>query len=128
MSKNNIHCKIELVKDPSTGQMILTAHLNPHASNITTDDHTISWTPTLEEQQFITEAISLIQKQQQKPIITFTKKTNNHKKKTIESKEDTIDSINHTIDHLLSTQNQLHHKTQHSKTIDEIINQKTKPQ
>ena len=126
MSKESIHCKIELVKD-STGQMMLTAHLNPQASNVKTDEHTISWTPTQEEQQFLTDAIGLIQKQQQQPLVTFTKKINENTQKNINRPSETIDSINQTIDNLPSTsppQNQQDHHT--SKTIEEIIKQNTK--
>lgn len=124
MSKKNIHCKIELIKDSSTGQMTLTAHLNPQASNIKTDEHTISWTPTLEEQQFLIDAIGLIQKQEQQPIVTFTKKINENTQKVNENTVETMDSINKTIDNLPSRQNQ---KDPHnSATIEEIIKQNTK--
>lgn len=127
MSKDTIHCKIELIKDSSTGQMTLTAHLNPQAANIQVDEQTISWTPTHEEQQFLIDAIGLIQKQKHQPLVTFTKKTNENTQTNIDNTTETIDSINQTIDNLPSTQQHKNQNDLHtSATIEEIIKQNTK--
>lgn len=122
MSEDNIYCKIELIKNPSTGQMSLTAHLNPNAPNISTEEHTISWSPTYDEQQFLMEAISLIQKQDQKPIVTFTKRIKNTP--ATSPSHNSIDNINQKIDNLPFSKNELEQQT--SKTIAEIIQQNIK--
>src|SRR6056297_1649146 len=100
MTQHNIYCKIELIKDSNTGQMSLTAHLNPQATNITIDEHTISWTPTHEEQQFLIDAIHLLKNQQQSPVVTFTKKQPNSHLHEKQKKDNEIESINQTIDNL----------------------------
>lgn len=128
MVKSNIYCKIELIKDPNTGQISLTAHLNPQATNITTDEHTISWTPTHQEQQFLVDAIHLIKNQQQSPIVTFTKKQLNTSKDKQKTATDEIESINQTIDNLPVNNNKSTQKEYGPDTIEKIIKQNTKQQ
>jgi hypothetical protein len=123
MSEDNIYCKIELIKNPSTRQISLTAHLNPNAPNISTDEHTISWSPTFDERQFLIEAISLIHKQEQEPIVTFTKKIKNTT--VTPPTNNSIDTINQKIDDLPYSKNQID-KQQPSKTIEQIIKQNIK--
>lgn len=124
MAEDNLYCKIELIKNPSTGHITLTTHLNPNAPNITLEEHAISWTPTLEEQQFLIDAISLLQKQQQQPLVTFRKKSTTIP--AIQQSEENIDSINQKIDELPYAKNQTDQK-QTTQTIEEIIRQNTKP-
>lgn len=122
MSKDNIYCKIELIRHPSTGQMSLTAHLNPNAPNITMEEHAISWTPTFEEQRFLIDAISLLGKQQHQPIVTFRKKYTTDEEDYPDNEN--IDNINQKIDDLPRSNNQTEKKPTH--TIEEIIRQNTK--
>ena len=127
MSKTDIYCKIELVKDKNTGKMMVTAHLNPQAPNIITNEQSISWTPTFEEQHFLMDAIALLKKQQDQPIVTFTKKNSTYLKNEQSTNNDTIETINQTIDKLPTYRNQLEtDKTPAHKTIEHIIKQKTK--
>ena len=128
MTKDNINCKIELIKDPITGRMSLTAHLNPQSPNITTDEHTISWSPTQEEQQFLVDAIHLIKNQQPSSVVTFTKKQLNTCKDKQETETDEIESINETIDNLPVDNNKSTQKEYRSDTIEKIIKQNTKQQ
>ena len=125
MKADNINCKIELIKDPTTGHMLLTAHLNPQAPNITTDEHTISWTPTHEEQEFLIDAIRLLKNQQQSPIVTFSKKEYPSQKQDRKTIDGEIESINQTIDNLPQA-SELHKKTHSTDTIEHIIKQNTK--
>lgn len=124
MAEDNIYCKIELIKNPSTGQIMLTTHLNPNAPNITIEEHAISWTPNLEEQQFLIDAISLLKKQQHHPLVTFRKKSNTLP--NTQYYEEHIDSINQKIDDLPYAKNQTNQR-QTTQTIEEIIRQNTKP-
>ena len=129
MKKEDIYCKIELVKDKTTGKMMLTTHLNPQAPNVITDEHTVSWTPTFEEQHFLIDAISLIKEQQHQPLVTFTKKEKLQSfKKESKDTTETIDSINQTIDNLpYVTKEKEPNAFQHAtKTIENIIKQNTK--
>ena len=128
MAQRNIYCKIELIKDPNTGQMSLTAHLNPQATNITTDEHTISWTPTHEEQQFLIDAIHLLKNQQQSPVVTFTKKQPKSHIHEKQKKDNEIESINQTIDNLPVNKKESTQKNYGQDTIDHIIKQNTKQQ
>ena len=126
MKEDNINCKIELIKNPTTGRMSLTAHLNPQAPNITTDEHTISWTPTHEEQEFLIDAIHLLKNQQQSPIVTFSKKDDVSSKQERKPIDGDIESINQTIDDLPRASSKLHKKTHSTDTIEHIIKQNTK--
>jgi hypothetical protein len=128
MAQHNIYCKIELIKDPNTGQLSLTAHLNPQATNITTDEHTISWTPTHEEQQFLIDAIHLLKNQQQSPVVTFTKKQPKSHIHEKQKKDNEIESINQTIDNLPVNKKESTQKNYGQDTIDHIIKQNTKQQ
>ena len=122
MSATNIHCKIELVKDVSTNQITFTIHLNPQASNIKNEEHTISWTPSVEEQIFLIDTIKLLQDQKDHPLVTFRKKNNTMPKK--ETQVETIETINQTIDNLPKLRNDNTNQTQKTEeTISEIINQ-----
>ena len=63
MDKNqNIHIKLEISKDPNTGNLNLMTKFNPNAPNFIKDDVGFSWSPTAEERQFLNEAFDMIQK------------------------------------------------------------------
>ena len=54
-----IHIKLELYKDKDQG-VIIVAHFNPNAPNFFKEGENYSWTPTIEERVFISEAFELI--------------------------------------------------------------------
>jgi hypothetical protein len=127
MKKEDIYCKIELIKDKTTGKMMLTTHLNPQAPNVITDEHTVSWTPTFEEQHFLIDAISLIKEQQHQPLVTFTKKDKQQSLgKNERTNPETIDSINRTIDNLPFAKIDINNRQHATETIENIIKQNAK--
>ena len=128
MKKNNIHCKIELVKNSSDGQMMIKAHLNLQAPNIRFDEQTITWTPTFEEQNFLIDAFKLIQNQKKQPLVMFTKR-NNESMKTNKKNIESIESINQTIDNLELSENKnkkTNQKPVQISSIEKIIKQNAK--
>jgi hypothetical protein len=126
MRKADIFCKIELIKDKNSGNITLTAHLNPQAPNVFTDEHTISWTPTFEEQTFLIDAILLLNKQQKKPIVTFSKKKSQSVYSEAPETPESIESINQTIDNLPVASKDMNHFSANNGTIEQIIKQKSK--
>jgi len=63
MEKNqNIHIKLEISRDPSTGNLGLMARFDPNAPNFLKDDTGFSWSPTSEERAFLNEAFAMITK------------------------------------------------------------------
>lgn len=63
MNKNeNIHIKLEISRDPMTGNLNLMTRFDPNAPNFTKDEDGFSWAPTKEEREFLNEAFDLIQK------------------------------------------------------------------
>ena len=126
MRKADIFCKIELIKDKNSGNITLTAHLNPQAPNVTTEEHTVSWTPTFEEQKFLIDAISLVNKQQQQPVVTFSKKITQPSNKEDLSTPESIESINQTIDSLPMASKHTNHFSATTETIEHIIKQNVK--
>lgn len=128
MTKADIYCKIELIKDKSTGKMMFSAHLNKDAPNVTTDEQSVSWTPTIEEQHFIIDTISLLHKQDYTPLVTFTKKNKQSQplNKDQQNTQETIESINQNIDNLPFAQNETNNAHQANNTIEEIIKQNKK--
>jgi len=63
MAKNeNIHIKLEIGRDSSSGKLTLMTKFNPNAPNFTKEDEGFSWSPTEEERQFINEAFDMIEK------------------------------------------------------------------
>ncbi len=63
MEKNeNIHIRIEISRNPLTGQLNLMTRFDPSAPNFTKDENGFSWSPTKEEREFINEAFELIRK------------------------------------------------------------------
>ena len=63
MEKNeNIHIKLEINRDPTTGNLNLMTRFDPNAPNFIKDETGFSWSPTKEEREFLNEAFDMIQK------------------------------------------------------------------
>jgi hypothetical protein len=63
MEKNeNIFIRLEISKDPLTGQLNLMTKFDPTAPNFIKDENGFSWAPTKEEREFINQAFELIRK------------------------------------------------------------------
>ena len=61
MDKNeNIHIRLEISRDPLTGQLNLMTRFDPSAPNFIKDENGFSWSPTKEEREFLNEAFELI--------------------------------------------------------------------
>jgi hypothetical protein len=63
MDKNqNIHIKLEIGRDPSTGKLNIMTKFDPNAPNFEKDDEGFSWSPTPEEREFLNEAFDMVTK------------------------------------------------------------------
>jgi len=62
MKDENIHIKLEISRDPSTGKLSILAKFDPDAPNFTKDANGFSWSPTKEERAFLNEAFEMIAK------------------------------------------------------------------
>ena len=63
MHKNeNIHIRLEINKDPSTGQLNLITRFDQNAPNFTKDENGFNWWPTSEEREFLNEAFEMLSK------------------------------------------------------------------
>jgi len=60
--ENNIHIKLEIGKNPTTGELQLLTRFDTSAPNFTKDTNGFSWSPTNEERNFLNEAFDLMQK------------------------------------------------------------------
>jgi len=61
MEKNeNIHIKLEIGRDPNSGQLNILTKFDPSAPNFTKDETGYSWSPTKEEREFLNEAFEMI--------------------------------------------------------------------
>jgi hypothetical protein len=61
MNKNeNIHIKLEISRDPNTGQLNIMTRFDPNAPNFIKDESGFSWSPTKEERDFLNEAFEMI--------------------------------------------------------------------
>lgn len=58
----NIFVSLQLRKDQATGSLLLDIHFNNEAPNFTMDQDNISWSPTIEELDFIGEVFDLVAK------------------------------------------------------------------
>jgi len=58
----NIHIKLEISRDPSSGKLNLMTKFDPNAPNFEKDDDGFSWSPTNEERAFLNEAFDMITK------------------------------------------------------------------
>jgi len=63
MDKNeNIHIRLEINKDPTSGDLNLMTRFDPNAPNFTKDENGFNWYPTQEEREFLNEAFEMILK------------------------------------------------------------------
>jgi len=61
MERNeNIHIKLEIGRDPNTGQLNILTKFDSNAPNFTKDETGYSWSPTKEEREFLNEAFEMI--------------------------------------------------------------------
>jgi hypothetical protein len=61
MNKNeNIHIKLEISKDPMTGDLNIMTRFDPNAPNFIKDENGFSWLPTQEEREFLNEAFDVV--------------------------------------------------------------------
>jgi len=63
MDKNeNIHIRLEISKDPNSGQINLITRFDENAPNFTKDEAGFRWFPTNEERDFLNEAFEMMLK------------------------------------------------------------------
>lgn len=63
MEKNeNIHIKLEISRNPSTGKLNLMTKFDPNAPNFIKEEDGFSWSPTPEERAFLNEAFDMVTK------------------------------------------------------------------
>jgi len=63
MSKDErIHIRLEISKDPASGELTLMTRFDPNAPNFTKDERGFSWCPTPEERAFLNEAFDMVLK------------------------------------------------------------------
>lgn len=72
----NIHVKLQIEKDSDSGGLTININFDKSAPNFVDDKHTLCWSPTLEEMDFINETFEMIfhRYQKQKKTITPTVK------------------------------------------------------
>lgn len=58
----NIYISLQLSKDQSSGALVLNIQFDPDAPNFSTTKNTISWCPTIEELDFVSEAFTMVSK------------------------------------------------------------------
>lgn len=96
MKKNeNIHVKLQIGKDESSGELTLNIRFDKDTPNFFTDKDVLSWCPTNEEINFVNEAFEMISKRkghkqkklnENKTDLHEEKKTDNHSKTINEEK------------------------------------------
>ena len=57
-----IHIRLEINKDPLTGDLNLLTRFDPSAPNFIKDESGFKWSPTPEERAFLNEAFEMIHK------------------------------------------------------------------
>ena len=62
MKNENIHIKLEISRNPSTGKLNLCAKFDQTAPNFKKEEDGFSWAPTAEERAFLNEAFEMINK------------------------------------------------------------------
>jgi hypothetical protein len=58
----NIYVSLQLSKDELSGELTLNIQFDPDAPNFFTNKNTISWCPTMEELDFVSEAFGMLSK------------------------------------------------------------------
>lgn len=57
-----IHIRLEISKDPMSGELTLMTRFDPNAPNFTKDERGFNWCPTPEERAFLNEAFDMLLK------------------------------------------------------------------
>lgn len=55
----NVFIALQLVRDQTSGALTLSVQFDPSAPNVSTEKNSISWCPTREELEFISEAFTM---------------------------------------------------------------------
>jgi len=146
MSKNdNIFVRLQIERDHNSGNLMLNVHFDKKAPNFLLDKDNISWSPTLEEMDFIEETFGIIPKNkrhaQSRPKQSKTQKTtvpseNDLEKSdsaTIEAKNEDFETPKPEIETKESTSSHKESKDDESKvfvqaneeTIDEVLKRRS---
>lgn len=56
----NIYVSLQLIKDETSGSLALNIQFDPEAPNFSATQKSVSWCPTLEELDFISEAFGIV--------------------------------------------------------------------
>jgi hypothetical protein len=59
---DNIYVSLQLQKDETSGELLLSIQFDQDAPNFSKDDNAISWCPTIEELDFVSEAFGMLAK------------------------------------------------------------------
>ena len=62
MKNENVHIKLEISRDPTTGKLGVLTRFDPNAPNFTKDENGFTWQPTTEERKLLNEAIEMLTK------------------------------------------------------------------
>jgi len=60
--EDHIYIKLEIEKDPSSGELMILTRFDPSAPNFSQDKDGVSWSPTNAEKNFLNEAFGMITK------------------------------------------------------------------
>ncbi len=60
--EDNIHIRLEISKDPSSGDITLLTRFDANAPNFIKDETGFKWFPTPQERAFLNEAFDMITK------------------------------------------------------------------
>ena len=58
----NIYVSLHLEKDETSAELLLSIQFNKNAPNFSTDNNVISWCPSIEELEFVSEAFEMLAK------------------------------------------------------------------
>lgn len=59
---DNVYIKVEVGRNPDTGKLCIMTRFDSDAPNFFDEENGFSWSPTLEERQFLNEAFKMIRK------------------------------------------------------------------
>lgn len=57
-----IHIRLEIGRDPASGELILMTRFDQNAPNFSQDENGFNWSPTQEERDFLNKAFEMIHK------------------------------------------------------------------
>ena len=113
----DIKYKVELIKK-TDHKLGLNIHLNPEAVNVLHDENTITWTPNSDEENFLFDVLSLLEKQKSSSNITFSQKEKKFSSKSFDTLHNTIDT---TLERKTNSKYSNNKTTNRYKDIEEII-------